>query len=436
MNDEFLGKSMHDLLTRLYPICRSLAGPGNRQTLDILGESIDMERLEIPSGTEVFDWTVPDEWIVRAAHITGPDGQVYADFALNNLHLVSHSEPMNVELDLEDLLGHIFTLPDQPDLIPYVTSYYNRNWGFCMTEQQKQKLPKGRYKVFVDTELKPGNMSIGEAFLEGESDKEILISTYICHPSMANDNLSGVVTATGLYKLLKAQTNRRLSYRFVFLPETIGSIAWLAINKEVVKARTEACLVLSCIGNDAPFTYKASRNGKADVDRIAMQVIGDGGGRIEFTPVTGSDERQFCSPGFDLPTGLVSRSYPGTFPFYHTSGDTPDRTPPHALQESVEVLRDICLGVEANTIKYRRMEPYCEPMLSKRGLYHSVSIRKGADFDRSKDPRTALMWVLNQSDGEVSLVDIAEKSGINILTLFEAAERAAEAGVLERLSKI
>ncbi len=427
---------MHDLLLRLFPICRSLAGPGNCRTLDILRETVDMERLEIPSGAEIFDWTVPEEWTPRAAHITGPNGKIYADFAANNLHLVSHSEPVEVELDRDELLEHIYSLPDQPDLIPYVSRYYKRDWGFCMTEQQKRSLPEGRYKVLVDADLEPGNMSIGEAFLPGDSKREILISTYICHPSMANDNLSGVVTAAGLYSLMKGRGSRRLSYRFLFLPETIGSIAWLAANRKIVKTRTEACLVLSSIGNDAPFTYKASRNGATDLDRIATRAIAGRGVRVEFTPVTGSDERQFCSPGFDLPAGLLCRSYPGTFPFYHTSGDTPDRTPPHVLQESLEVLRAICLGVEANTIGYRRTDPYCEPMLSKRRLYNTVSIRKGVDFDRSKDPRTALMWVLNQCDGKTPLVAIAEKSELDILALADVAERAAEAGVLARFSRL
>ncbi len=428
-----LGDWMHDLLRRLFPICRSLTGPGNRKTLDILSETMPLERHEVPSGTTVFDWTVPDEWTPRSAEITGPDGRVHARFADHNLHLVGASEPVDIELDLEELLPHIYSLPDQPDLIPYVTSYYKRRWGFCMTHREKQAMPSGRYRVHIDADLEPGALSYGETVLPGESEEEFLISTYICHPSMANDNLSGVVVAAALYREMAARTNRRLSYRFLFVPETIGAIAWLAANKESVKSRTVAGLVLSCIGDDAPFVYKASRQGSAAVDRIADHRIDGAGKRVDFSPLSGSDERQYCSPGFDLPVGYLTRSHPGMFPAYHTSGDTADFVTAAALAGSLSCAQDICLGVEANLIRDRRIDPYCEPMLSKRGLYDTTSIRKSSSFDRDTDPRSALMWILNMCDGGHDLIDIAGRSGLPLMALTEAAERATEAGILERV---
>ena len=428
------GEWMHALLRRLFPICRSLAGPGNRRTLDIVGQYVELlKRHEIASGTHVFDWVVPDEWIPRSAEIVAPDGSVYARFSDNNLHLASHSEPVNVELELGELLPHIYSLSDQPDVIPYVTRYYKKGWAFCMADRERRSLPPGRYKVHIDADLTPGSMSLAEACLPGKSKKEILISTYICHPSMAYDNLSGVVVAVGLHRLLAALSQRYYSYRFLFLPETIGSIAWLSANREHVKERTEAGLVLSCVGNDAPFTYKASRRGNCTVDRIAVSCMDERGQRMDFTPVTGSDERQFCSPGFDLPVGLVSCSYPGTFAQYHTSADNPEITTARALGQSLQYVYEICLAFEANATRYRRVDPYCEPMLSKRDLYHPVSIRKGAHFDRNKDPRTALMWVLSMANGEKALIDMAERSGLSVLALFEAAELAANAGILERI---
>jgi aminopeptidase-like protein len=426
-----MGEWMHQLLLRLYPICRSLAGPGNRETLDILGETMPLQRTEVPSGREVLDWVVPDEWTPREAWMMGPDGKKRAVFSQHNLNLVSHSEPMDSEMELEALLPHIYSLPDQPDVVPYVTRYYQRGWGFCMSEKEKQALPQGRYQVHIDADLQPGSISLGEVVLRGESDREILISTYICHPSMANDNLSGVVVATGLYRLLEQKKRRRYSYRFLFVPETVGSIAWLSLQDERTLNRIDAGVVLSCVGNDAPFTWKRSRRANTVVDRIAENRIGSHGVCIDFTPVTGSDERQFCSPGFDMEMGLLSRSYPGTFPSYHTSADTPDGTPPQALATTLEYLYDICMGVESNTVRYRRVDPRGEPMLSKRGLYHSVSVRKGEKFDRSLDPRTALMWVLNLCDGEHELIDIAERSGLRLQALSDAAERATDAGVLE-----
>lgn len=431
LTPEALGPWMHDLLVRLFPICRSLAGPGNRETLDILEETVAFTRTEVPSGTEAFDWTVPEEWWPKSAEITGPDGQSRARFADNNLHLVIGSEAVDAEFDLDDLLPRIHSLPDQPDLIPYVTSYYKRTWGFCMTDREKQALPPGRYRVKIEAEHRPGALTFAEAVLPGASDREILVSTYFCHPSMANDNLSGVVVSAALWRMMAARADRRFTYRFLLVPETIGAIAWLAANRDAVRDRTEAAIVFSCVGDEGGPIWKSSRQGNAAVDRIAAHRIGEGGTVMPFTPVAGSDERQFCSPGFDLPAGLLTRSHPGKFAAYHTSGDTPDFVTAEGLAGSLAVAHDICVGVEANATRWRRTDPYCEPMLSKRGLYHTTSIRKSAGFDRATDPRTALMWVLNMCDGEHSLIDIAERSGLPLLALADAVDRAADAGILE-----
>jgi aminopeptidase-like protein len=429
-----LGLWMHDLLRRLFPICRSLTGPGNRQTLGVVRETVDMYVSEIPSGEKAFDWAVPDEWRPRSAEIVGPDGLARARFADNNLHLVGYSEPVDCELDLADLLPRIHTLPDEPDLIPYVTSYYERSWGFAMSERDKRSLPPGRYRVLIDAELAPGTLTLGEAVLPGESPREVLISTYICHPSMANDNLSGVVVAAALHGLVAALPRRTLTYRFLWAPETVGVIAWLARNAEAVRARTHAGLVLSCVGDEGSLTWKSSRRGDAEVDRVARAALARFGPEhvvAPFSPAKGSDERQYCSPGFNLPIGLLTRSVPGRFRYYHTSGDTADFVTPAGLAGSLAAAYAIVEGLEANARRWRRIDPFCEPMLSKRGLYHTTSIRKRPGYDVSADPLVALRWVLNYADGEHSLLDVAELSGLALPALGEAAQRAAAAGVLE-----
>jgi aminopeptidase-like protein len=426
---EAMGAWAHRLMLELFPICRSLAGPGNRSTLDILGRHLDLSRIEIPSGTPAFDWTVPDEWHPESGRLVGPDGHVWADFASNNLHVVNCSEPVDAEFELEDLQPHLYSLPDQPGAIPYVTSYFKRSWGFCLAHAERMRMPPGRYRATINARRVPGSLSIGEAVLPGEVANEVLVSTYICHPSMANDNLSGVVAAAALHRRLAARP-RRFTYRFVFLPETIGSIAWLARDPEAIRCRTAAGLVLSCVGDGGGFTYKRSRRGDALVDRVVAATLGPDAQLIDFTPVTGSDERQYCSPGFDLPVGLLSRTYPGRFPQYHTSEDTPDFVTPATLARTMEGLLAIVDGLEACAFRYVRVDPHCEPMLSKRGLYSAISMRKSAGFDRNVDPRTALMWVLNFCDGRHDMADIAWRSGLPIARLAEAAELARAAGVL------
>lgn len=429
-----LGDWMHSLLERLFPICRSLTGPGNRETLQILSETVPLTVDEVPSGSKVFDWTVPDEWRPRSAEIIGPDGKIYASFAANNLHLIGYSEPVDAELDLEDLLPRIRSLPDEPDLIPYVTSYYNRDWGFAMTDRERRSLPPGRYRVKIDADLSPGSLSIGEALLPGASDREVLISTYICHPSMANDNLSGVVVAAALYRLIASLKKRHWTYRFVWLPETVGAIAWLWQHKDQVIGRTHAGIVFSCVGDDGPLNWKSSRRGNTEMDRIAATVLSQMSPDnivAPFSPAKGSDERQYCSPGFNLPIGLLTRSVPGRFREYHTSGDTPSYVTAGGLAGTLAAAFSMVRGLEANAVRWKRVDPFCEPMLSQHGLYHTTSIRKEPGYDVSTDPLVALRWVLNYCDGAHSLLDVAEISGVSISALGDAAVRAGAAGILQ-----
>lgn len=424
------GKWMHDLLVKLFPICRSLAGPGNRETLAILSEHLPLEITEVPSGTDVFGWTVPNEWTPRSAEITDPSGITYARFSDHNLHLVNGSRAIDTTMDLDDLLPHIYSLPEQPDLIPYVTSYYHPHWGFCMTDAEKSSLRPGRYHVRIDTEHKPGALVYGEAVLPGAVADEVLISTYICHPSMANDNLSGVVTAAALYRRLAEAENRHYTYRFVFTPETIGAMCWLMNNESTVVPRIRAGLVLSCIGESGHFSYKRSRRGDTDIDRIAVNIIGEQGDFLDFFP-TGSDERQYCSPGFNLPVGLLSRPYPGEWPYYHTSGDTPSRVTSQNLSESLNITHEILRGFEMNGRRYIRSEPRGEPMLSKYDLYHRQHTHENVTKGGIWDQRKVTLWILNLADGNHNLIDIAERAGASIAQVGELCHTLCHHGLLK-----
>ena len=426
-----MGAEMHAMLRRLFPICRSITGPGTRETLAILSEDIDLDVVEVASGETVFGWTVPQEWHPRRADITGPDGRIHASFADNNLHLVNGSTAIDAKMSLEELLPHIYSLPEQPDLIPYVTSYYHPHWGFCMSEREKQALTPGTYEVRIDATHSDGALVYGEAALAGRSDQEILISTYICHPSMANDNLSGVVVAAALYRLLAARDDLFYTYRFLFTPETIGSLCWLKNNETTSVPRIRSGLVLSCLGDDGPFNYKRSRRGDAQIDRVASRLLGDDDTLHDFFPNSGSDERQFCSPGFDLPVGMLSRTYPGQWPYYHTSGDTVERLGPDILGCSLERVEILISGLEAAAAEtYVRTEPRGEPMLSKYDLYHRQNLRRNTEADTERDYRGQMMWLLNLADGDHSLQDIAERSGGDLESLREIA------GILEKVGLI
>lgn len=426
----FKGAWMHNLLIELFPICRSLSGPGNHKTLSLLSRDIPLNIIKIPSGTNIFGWTVPDEWHPKSAQIISPSGKIYADFKKNNLHLVSHSQSINKEISREELLPHIHSLPEQPDLIPYVTSYYHPHWGFCMTSKEKDELPPGNYTVKIDAKHVKGDLLYGEATLPGNKRDEIVISTYICHPSMANDNLSGVVVASALFKVLSTLNNREYSYRFLFLPETIGSLCWLSKNENILD-NINGGIVLSCIGDDGDFTYKRSRRNNTLIDRISASFMGENDNVSDFFPTSGSDERQYCSPGYNLPFGLLSRTYPGKWPYYHTSGDTPDKILPETLGESLEKVVKIILGCELNSTIFERSEPKGEPMLSKYNLYHHQNLRRNTEIDPDKVFRNRMMWLLNLADGTNNLIDIAEKSSEDLIEIAKIGKQLMKAGLLK-----
>ena len=429
---ESTGREMHDLITKLYPICRSLTGEGQRETLKILRNFIDLTVHEVATGTQAFDWSIPREWNIREAYIRDPMGKKIVDFADCNLHVVNCSVPVHRRLGLDELKKHLFTLPEHPDWIPYRTSYYQENWGFCLSHRQFLALPEGEYEVCIDSTLQHGSLTYGEYYVAGEDEKEILISCHICHPSLANDNLSGIAVATFLAKHLtdlagdSSSEVRRNSYRFLFSPGQIGSIAWLSQNEHRV-SRIRAGLVLTNLGDAGAFTYKKSRRGDAEIDRVAAKVLKDRGEPheiIDFVPF-GYDERQFCSPGFNLPVGCFMRTPYGRFPEYHTSADNLSFVRREKLGESLQVCLDILQALESNRT-WLNTSPKCEPQLGKRGLYGSIG---GASGDRSRE--LALLWVLNGSDGENSLLDIAERSGLPFSVIDNAARQLASHHLLE-----
>jgi aminopeptidase-like protein len=421
---------MHDLVTELYPVCRSITGNGIRETLRTLGRHIPLEIHEVPSGTPVFDWTVPDEWNVREAWVASSRGERVIDFRKHNLHLMSYSAPIRTKLSLAELKKHLHSIPERPDWIPYRTSYYRRDWAFCLTHRQLAALPEDTYEVCVDTTLAPGSLTYAECFVPGKTDREILVSTHACHPSLANDNLSGLAVSTFLAKRILSR-ERRYSYRFLFLPGTIGSITWLARN-EARAARIEHGLVVTGVGDAGNLTYKRSRRGQAEIDRAVVHVLESAKKPYaveDFSPY-GYDERQYCSPGFDLPVGCFMRSGWGKYPEYHTSADDLRFVRPESLVSSLERLTEIFDLLESNR-RYRNLNPKCEPQLGKRGLYDSTGGRSDA-----KEFQMAMLWVLNFSDGAHDLLEIAERSRIPFGTIAEAAAALASHGLLAEASSI
>jgi aminopeptidase-like protein len=410
-----IGGNMYRLIAELYPICRSITGNGVRETLRIVDKHISVEIHEVPTGTQVFDWTVPREWNIKDAYIKNLNGDRIVDFRKSNLHVVNYSVPVNARMSLAELTPHLFTLPDHPDWIPYRTSYYHETWGFCLSEKQRSALLDEVYEVCIDSTLQSGFLTYGEYLLPGETADEVLISCHICHPSLANDNLSGISLAISLAKHLSA-VRRRYSYRFLFIPGTIGSITWLARNEEKT-SRIKHGLVLASVGAGTKFTYKKSRRGDADIDRAVGVTFRDHGTRhdiVDFSPY-GYDERQFCSPGFDLPVGCFMRNPNGSFPEYHTSADNLAFVQPSLLGESFAVVASVISLLESNRI-YVNQNPKCEPQLGKRGLYRKIGGVTGSVDE------LAMLWVLNLSDGRHSLLDIAERSKCS----FDTTRRAAE----------
>ncbi len=420
-SDPDLGRALYAHVEALFPICRSITGPGLRETLRYIARQIPMEIREIPTGTPVLDWEVPREWTVRGAKITKLSGETVVDFTASNLHLVQYSRPIDEVVPCAELQKHLHSLPAQPDLIPYRTGYYADDWGFCVADRVRQTLTDDAYRVVIDTTLAPGSVSYGECFIPGETSGEVLFSIHACHPSLANDNLSGIAVAIEFARELLRRPRRRYGYRFIFGPGTIGAISWLNFNRDAPK-RILHGLVLSNLGDPAPPTYKQSRRANALIDRYAAHVLaGEGhGDRIRpFIPY-GYDERQYCSPGFDLPVGCLMRSPSGTFPEYHTSADNLDFVKPQALADSLRVLTRIVDIVEHDRV-WRSLCPYGEPQLGRRGLYGKIGGVPGAPPGTEGLDQMALLWVLNLADGTHSLLDMAERSGKSFASLAAAA---------------
>jgi aminopeptidase-like protein len=415
------GAQMIELMRELYPIPRSLTGDGVRQTLARISEEVPLEVTEVPSGTQVFDWTTPREWNVDEAWIAGPDGQRVVDFADSSLHLLGYSVPVRTQLPLEELREHLFTHPENPDWIPYRTSYWSENWGFCLSQRQLDALADGVYEVCVGTRLEDGHVTYGETLIPGETEYEFLLSTYVDHPALCNDNLSGPVLLAALGQEL-AGTELRYSYRLLFSPATIGPLCWLSQNRERVE-RVRHGLVASCLGDPGGMTYKRSRRGNAEVDRAVAVVLRDSGREhtiVDWFPY-GGDERQFNAPGFGMPVGALSRTPADKFPGYHSSGDDFDLVGAEWLERSLETYLAVIETVEGNRM-YVNASPYGEPQLGKRGLYRSVG---GGSSEEG-----ALLWTLSLADGSVDLIGIAERSGLPFRAIREAADRLLEHDLL------
>ena len=419
-----LGREMYGVIRELYPICRSITGNGLRSSLRILQQFIPLQMHEVPSGTQVFDWTVPKEWNVQDAYVKNAAGERVIDFKSLNLHLVNYSTPVCSKMMLSELKPHLFSMEDYPDWVPYRTSYYKETWGFCLSHRALEQLEEGEYEVCVDSSLEDGSLTYGELVLPGELSEEVLISCHSCHPSLCNDNLSGMALATFLARHLSTQP-RRYTYRFLFLPGTIGAITWLALNTEKTE-RIRHGLTVACVGDAGHSTYKRSRQGNAEIDRAVEHVLKHSGQPyeiVDFSPY-GYDERQYCSPGFNLAVGSLTRTPHGRFPEYHTSADNLDFVQPAYLADTMAKYLAV-FDVLENNRTYRNQKPYCEPQLGKRGLYGSVGGGKSTE-----DSVLAMLWVLNQSDGGTTLLDIAERSGMEFELIQLAAEALAETDLL------
>ena len=424
-DDVTLGPVLHRRMSELYPICRSITGHGLRETLQSIGEHIPLEQRAVKSGTEAFDWTINDEWNVRDAYIADVHGRRLVDFRDHNLHLVGYSTPVRARMSLDELRPHLHTLPEHPDWIPYRTTYYARTWGFCLTHSQLEALGAGPFDVVIDTTIEPGELNYGELVIPGDRADEVIISAHVCHPSLANDNLSGIVVATQLAKALLALDRRRYTYRFLFAPGTIGSIAWLSQNPEVWP-RIRHGVVLTGLGGGGRLVYKQTRHGSRPIDRIAGHVVGRLAGEVRAYSPYGYDERQFNSVGFDLAVGRLSRTPHGEYPEYHTSADNLDFVTADELVESYGAVWQIIQVLERDR-RYRNLSPHGEPQLGKRGLYPSTG------GQAASDAVMAMLWTLAYSDGEHSVLNIAEVSGLSFAAVDEAAGQLENAHLLEPL---
>ena len=455
MNIQNTGNEMYDLVEDLFPICRSITGDGVRKTLKIIKKYIPIETHEIPTGTKVFDWTIPKEWNINDAYVKNSKGEKIIGFKKSNLHILNYSIPIKKKISLNELKKHIFTLPEYPKWIPYRTSYYEENWGFCITHEQFEKLVEDEYEVVISSSLKEGHLTFGELFLKGESEKEILFSCYVCHPSMCNDNLSGVSLLTFLAKFI-SKKKLKYSYRFLFIPETIGAITWLSLNEKKVN-NIQGGLVATCLADKGHVTYKKTRIGNSVIDKIVEKILKESGEKyeiIDFFP-SGSDERQFSSPGFNLPIGSVTRTLYGKFPEYHTSADNLDFVHPKYFQNTFEKYVKIFTELENNFEKnqlemkdennsplnkkniqknrrneliFQNLYPKCEPNLGKRGLYDMIGANKN-----ELNNKISIFWVLNLSDGKNSLMDISTRSKIKFSDIELAAKHLLKANLIKSI---
>lgn len=419
-----IGNEMYRLITELYPICRSITGNGVRETLAKLKTLIPLEIHEVPSGTQAFDWTVPREWNITDAYIKNDRGRRIVDFHKSNLHVVSYSVPVKARMQLKELKEHLFTIPEYPDWIPYRTSYYKENWGFCLSHNQFLELQDDEYDVCIDSSLDRGHLTYGEYYLRGEQPDEVLISCHACHPSLGNDNLSGVALVAFAAKYL-GQLSLRYSYRFLFIPGTIGSITWLSRN-EAAASEIKHGLVVAGVGDPGKSTYKKSRRGDAVIDKAVSHVLKHSGSDyeiIDFSPY-GYDERQFCSPGFNLPVGCFMRTPYGRYPEYHTSADNLDFIHPQYLTDSFAKFLAV-LNILENNRTYLNQNPKGEPQLGKRGLYRAIG---GAKDEKTRE--LAMLWVLNLSDGNHTLLDISDRSGLEFGLIRDASDLLLETGLL------
>ncbi len=421
------GHELHRRVAELLPIPRSLTGDGVRRTLAVLGgwcEGLAVH--EVPTGTPVFDWEVPQEWNLRRATLTAPDGTVVADTDTTPLAVVGYSEPVRAELSLEQLRPRLHSLPDLPAAVPYRTSYYSRSWGFCLPHDVLQGLPEGTYRVSIDTTLQPGHLTYGEIVIPGTTEEVGLVSAHTCHPAMANDNASGMVVATALAAHLRT-LSPRLTWHVLLAPGTIGALVWLAANPDLVPS-VRAGVVLAGVGDAGPVTVKRTRRGGTLIDRALDVVLRDRAAPSAVVPFSpwGYDERQYGSPGFDLPVSLLMRTPHGSYPQYHTSADDLGFVHPSSLRDSLEVLVDTVAAVEGNAT-YRNTSPYGEPQLGRRGLYPTMGGRA------ARTAQLAMLWVLNLSDGDHDLLAIAERSGLAMADVRAAADALAATDLLEQV---
>lgn len=416
---------MYNLMVELYPICRSITGDGVRKTLQVIQKHIPLKIHEVPSGTPVFDWVVPKEWNIRDAYVKDSTGKKVIDFQKSNLHILNYSVPIHKKMPLSQLKEHLFSMPDRPDWVPYRTSYYKETWGFCLADSVLKSLPEDEYEVYIDSSLEPGSLTYGELLVPGHTTDEVLLCCHSCHPSLCNDNLSGLALVTFLANYLSQQP-LRYSYRCLFMPGTIGSITWLSLNEHRVSSIKHG-LTVSNVGDAGHLAYKKSRRGNAEIDRVVSHILKTSSQEYtisNFSPY-GYDERQFCSPGFNLPVGSLTRSQFGTYPEYHTSADNLEFVQPAALVNSLETYLHV-IDVLENNHTYLNTNPKCEPQLGKRGLYSTMGGKQ-----TTPDERMAMLWALNLSDGDHTLLDIAERANLSFATIKNAALNLSNSGLLK-----